>query len=199
MPRPDGSMMREDHNIEHVLRRALGRAGIVLGYQHVCRRRGCGYSFQYDDGELRLCPKRNMQLWPKALVRPIRFRDLRHTTASLLLMAGASPAAVQRILHHSDPRITTEVYGHLVPDYLRSEIDRLRFGISPPPKPSNDSPTSAAVPERLATSVLHPGPIEFSDGKNGSAPANDSNDFDGWARRDSNPRPPASEAGTLSN
>ena len=40
---------------------------------------------------------------------------------------------VQRILRHSDPRITTEVYGHLVPDYLRAEIDRLSCGTVPPP------------------------------------------------------------------
>jgi len=78
-----------------------------------------------------------MKLWPKARVRTIRFHDLRHTTASLLLMAGAKPVAVQRILRHSDPRITTEVHGHLVPDYLRAEIDRLRFGMAPPPKPSS--------------------------------------------------------------
>src|SRR6185437_11230169 len=94
----------------------------------------------------------------------------------------------------ADPRITTEVYGHLVPDFLRAEIDRLHFGIAPPPKPSSDSPPSAAVP-----TALQPGPSAASDGKTGPAPANDSNDFDGWARRDSNPRPPASEAGTLSN
>jgi integrase len=50
-----------------------------------------------------------MKLWPKALVRRIRFHDLRHATASLLLMAGANPAAVQRILRHSDPRITADV------------------------------------------------------------------------------------------
>ncbi|HXJ21003.1 MAG TPA: site-specific integrase [Polyangia bacterium] len=131
-PRPDGSMMREDVAIENVLRAALGRAGIVLGYEHVCRRKGCGYAQNHDDPELRHCPTCNMKLWPKTLVRPIRFHDLRHTTASLLLMAGASTAAVQRILRHSDPRITTEVYGHLVPDYLRAEIDRLRFGIAPP-------------------------------------------------------------------
>src|SRR6185312_14542018 len=99
----------------------------------------------------------------------------------------------------ADPRITTEVYGHLVPDFLRAEIDRLHFGIAPPPKPSSDSPPSAAVPTALATSVLHPGPIAPLDGKIGPAASNDSNDFDGWARRDSNPRPPASEAGTLSN
>jgi integrase len=46
-------------------------------------------------------------------------------------MAGVNPAAVQRILRHSDPRITTETYGHLEPNYLRSEIDRLRFGTAP--------------------------------------------------------------------
>jgi len=68
-----------------------------------------------------------MKLWPRAHVRKIRFHDLRHTTATLLMMAGANPAAVQRILRHSDPRITTEVYGHLAPEYLRKEIDLLSF------------------------------------------------------------------------
>ena len=193
-PAPDGSMMREDVDIENVLRRALGRAGIVLGYEHVCRRKGCGHSARHEDPELRLCPTCNMKLWPKALVRPIRFHDLRHTTASLLLMAGASLAAVQRILRHSDPRITTEVYGHLVPDNLRAEIDRLRFGIAPPPKSSNASPTSAALSTGFATSVLHPGPIAFSDEKIGPTPSNDSDELTEWARRDSNSLPPAPEA-----
>jgi integrase len=197
-PRPDGSMMKEDVDIENVLRRALARAGIVLGYDHACRRKGCGYSMRHDDAELRNCPTCNMKLWPKPLVRKIRFHDLRHTTASLLLMAGANPAAVQRILRHSDPRITTEVYGHLVPDYLRAEIDRLSFGIAPPPKPSSDSPTLGALPTGFATSVLHPGPIEAADKKIGPTASNDSEEMQLWARRDSNPLPPASEAGTLS-
>jgi integrase len=61
------------------------------------------------DAELRHCPTHGHKLWPKAHVRSIRFHDLRHTTASLLMMGGANPAAVQRILRHSDPRITTEV------------------------------------------------------------------------------------------
>ncbi len=197
-PAPDGSMMREDVDTENVLRRALGRAGIVLGYDHVCRRKGCGHSARHDDPELRLCPTCGMKLWPKTLVRKIRFHDLRHTTASLLLMAGASLAAVQRILRHSDPRITTEVYGHLVPDYLRTEIDRLRFGIAPPLKPSSDSQTSAAVPTGLATSVLQARPIEHTDEKIGPTGPSDLEELSGWARRDSNPLPPASEAGTLS-
>jgi len=32
-PKPDGAMMRRDVNLEHTLRRALGRAGVVEGYR----------------------------------------------------------------------------------------------------------------------------------------------------------------------
>jgi integrase len=187
-------MMREDVDIENVLRRALGRAGIVLGYEHRCRRKGCGYSAPADDAELRLCPTCNMKLWPKALVRKIRFHDLRHTTASLLLMAGANPAAVQRILRHSDPRITTEVYGHLVPDYLRAEIDRLSFGISPTPPASSGSQVLGAAPVGFATSVLHAGGIEPKNTNADEDAPSDIAGLDQWARRDSNSLPPASEA-----
>jgi hypothetical protein len=69
--------------------------------------------------------------WSEALAEaegpPIRFHDLRHTTASLLLQAGAPLHAVQRILRHRNPRMTANVYGHLSTDYLRAEIDRRRF------------------------------------------------------------------------
>jgi hypothetical protein len=82
------------------------------------------------DADLRRCPKCNMKLWLRALARKIRCHDRRHTTASLLVMAGANPAAVQRILRQGDPRITTGVYGHLAPDYLRREIDLFSFGMA---------------------------------------------------------------------
>jgi len=45
------------------------------------------------------------------------------------MMAGANPAAVQRILGHSSPAITTGIYGHLAPSYLLAEADRLSFGL----------------------------------------------------------------------
>ena len=120
-------MRREDFNLAAVLRRALGRAGIVKGYEHVCRRPACGHKVMADDKELRRCPDDNSKLWPKAIVRQIRFHDLRHTTASLLMMAGANPASVQRIMRHSNPKMTTEVYGHLAPEYLQTEVDRFTF------------------------------------------------------------------------
>lgn len=55
---------------------------------------------------------------------------------------GADVPAVQRILRHADRRLTTETYGHVVPDYLRSQIDRLSFRLVPwseAPGASNDS------------------------------------------------------------
>jgi integrase len=131
-PNQQGGMMRPDVALEGVLRRALGRAGIVQGYTHVCRKKGCGYSQRAGDAVQRRCPEHDHLLWPKAVVRPLRFHDLRHTTASLLMMAGANPAAVQRILRHRDPRITMQVYGHLTPGYLQAEVDRLQFGLPIP-------------------------------------------------------------------
>jgi integrase len=127
-PAPDGSMMSEGVQLELVLRRALHRAGIVQTWLHKCRRHGCHHVEAAPDDQLRRCPRCQMKLWPSGQVRPIRFHHLRHTTASLLLMRGADVAAVQRILRHSDPRMTTGTYGHLVPDYLRVQIDRLSFG-----------------------------------------------------------------------
>ena len=144
-PAEDGSILSDESSLQTLLRTALGRAGIVTGYRHVCRRKGCGHSEQFADAETRRCPKCKMKLWPRALVRNIRFHDLRHTTASLLMMAGANPAAVQRILRHSDPRITTEVYGHLAPEYLRREIDLLSFG-----KPANESQSAGGAEGKTA-------------------------------------------------
>jgi hypothetical protein len=67
---------------------------------------------------------------------------------------GANPAAVQRILRHSDPRITTETYGHLVPGYLRAEVDRLAFGA---PAESSHSQDFAGSRSPLVTPLLQGG------------------------------------------
>ncbi|WP_426754769.1 tyrosine-type recombinase/integrase [Myxococcus sp. Y35] len=81
------------------------------------------------------CPRCGMKLWSRALPRPLRFHDLRHTTATLLLKAGVPVATVQRILRHSDPAITTEVYGHLDVEDMRKGLDQLDFA-APEPTPA---------------------------------------------------------------
>jgi integrase len=51
----------------------------------------------------------------------LRFYDLRHTCASLLIREGASVKAVQAQLGHATASITLDTYGHLFPD----ELDQL--------------------------------------------------------------------------
>lgn len=45
----------------------------------------------------------------------IRFHDLRHTAASLMLNNNVPVIVVSRRLGHSQPNITLDVYGHLIP------------------------------------------------------------------------------------
>lgn len=192
-PAADGGMMRPDVALESVLRRALGRAGIVTGWNHVCRRKGCGYAEHATDGDLRRCPTDGRKLWPKPIVRPIRFHDLRHTTASLLLMAGADLVAVQRVMRHKDPKITIETYGHLVPGYLRSAVDRLRF--EPETAPAPAEPVPLAVNAAPFVPVVSPSGSEKSKGPDsrGENPK-ESGPVAQRAMQDSNLRPSAPEA-----
>jgi integrase len=55
--------------------------------------------------------------WPaieKAKVPKIRFHDLRHTYASLLIEQGENIKYVQNQLGHSSPMLTLTVYAHLM-------------------------------------------------------------------------------------
>jgi integrase len=55
----------------------------------------------------------------------LRFHDLRHTTAALLVAQGAHPRAIMEHLGHSSITVTMDRYGHLFPD----EKDRLAKGL----------------------------------------------------------------------
>jgi len=46
----------------------------------------------------------------------IRFHDLRHTHASLLLARGTNPKVVQERLGHASVAITLDLYSHVIPD-----------------------------------------------------------------------------------
>ena len=143
-PNDDGTLLPKHTALEHVLRRAMRRAGLVTGYVHKCRRQGCGHLEAAPHANPIDCPKCEFRLFPAGQVRKIRFHHLRHSTASLLLMKGADLAAVQKIMRHQDPRITTEVYGHLQTSYLRSQVERLRFGPEPADRSGRTSIPAAA-------------------------------------------------------
>ena len=52
-------------------------------------------------------------------------------------MNGANPVAVQRLAGHATLETTLRKYGHLIPDYMRQEAERLRFGISDESAPAS--------------------------------------------------------------
>ena len=45
----------------------------------------------------------------------IRFHDLRHTCATLLLTKGVHPKIVSEMLGHSSESITLDIYSHVIP------------------------------------------------------------------------------------
>ena len=106
-------MMRHDVALDRILRRALARAGVVIGYEHRCRRHGCGFRERRNESHAGACPRCAYQLYAKGIPRHVRFHDLRHTTATFLLKEGVPLAVVQKLLRHSDPKLTAEIYGHL--------------------------------------------------------------------------------------
>jgi integrase len=77
---------------------------------------------QIDPSNLRKLFKR---LLIDAKLRRVRFHDLRHTFASLLLSNGESPAYVKEQMGHSSIQVTVDIYGHLVPGGNRQAVDKL--------------------------------------------------------------------------
>jgi len=66
----------------------------------------------------------------------LRFHDLRHTTAALLIAEGAHPRAIMERLGHSSIEITMNVYGGLFPsldESLTDALDRVYAGAAPAP------------------------------------------------------------------
>jgi integrase len=62
----------------------------------------------------------------KAGLPDIRFHDLRHTCASILIANGEHPKAISDRLGHSSIMLTMDRYGHLFPDHAEAVMDRLQ-------------------------------------------------------------------------
>ena len=128
------------------------------------------------------CPSRLQPwlLWPKPRVRPVRWHDLRATTASLLALVGTPIEEARRILRHSDPKITANVYTHVEREQLRAAVNRMPIKVghlAPPSAPcGRDVDGKGEIGAMLASN-----PAIFE-----------------RLRQDSNLLPPASKAGALS-
>ncbi len=72
----------------------------------------------------------NLGRWFRRAVRNaglphLRFHELRHTCATLLLSAGTNPKVVQEMLGHSSIKVTLDIYSHVLPTIQEEAVRRL--------------------------------------------------------------------------
>ena len=60
-----------------------------------------------------------------ASLSPMRFHDLRHACASLLLVQGVHPRVVMETLGHSQIRLKMNTYSHVLPALQREAADKM--------------------------------------------------------------------------
>jgi len=65
----------------------------------------------------------------EAKLEIIRFHDLRHTYASLLIEQGENIKYIQNQLGHSNPTVTLNVYAHLMKPVNQAAAQRLENAV----------------------------------------------------------------------
>jgi integrase len=95
----------------------------------------------YEDRDLVICSDTGSFQDPRNVIRvmkriiktanvpTIRFHDLRHTHASIMISQGLDIVWVSARLGHANPRVTLEYYAHLLPG-VQSELEDI-FQITP--------------------------------------------------------------------
>lgn len=111
--------------------------------QRINKKEKISANFDYEDNDLVICTSSGKPLNPRNLLRsfyrlifkagvpPIRFHDLRHTVASLMLAQNINPKIVKEILGHSDIRVTLDTYSHVLPvvhKQTASQYGEMLFG-----------------------------------------------------------------------
>jgi integrase len=98
-------------------------------------RRAAG--FVWKEQNLVFCNRRGNFIEPSELFRSfqkllkeaglprMRFHDLRHSAASILLVMGVHPKVVQELLGHSNIAMTLNIYSHVLPSLQQEAMERL--------------------------------------------------------------------------
>ena len=77
--------------------------------------------FFNPDNVLRLFKK----LLKEAGLPDVRFHDLRHSVATILLAAKIDLKVVSELLGHSSVAITADIYAHVLPEQQQEVVDKM--------------------------------------------------------------------------
>jgi hypothetical protein len=84
----------------------------------------------------------------KAELRKVRFHDLRHTFASLLVQQGEGLTCVKEQMGQKSIQVTADVYAHWVPGANRDAVDRLDDALPAQPDATQAQPEGVQPPLR---------------------------------------------------
>ena len=125
--------------IIRVLRQAMVTAGIIEAWEHVCRRKGCGFKVRRDNDVVTKCPKTpeggkvcGFTLWPKPILPYRRFHDLRSTYGTHAYERTGDVRYVQATLGHSTPALTEARYSAMRDGRMLGLANKLHFGVPAP-------------------------------------------------------------------
>lgn len=96
---------------------------------------------EYEDNNLIVCQKDGRFYKPDAFsnifnrlilrlgLKRIRFHDLRHTHATLLLTMGVSPKVAQQRLGHGSISTTMDIYSHVIEEVEKEAAEKINIGV----------------------------------------------------------------------
>ena len=116
------------------------------------------FVYAWDDGgpvDPDFLDKQFRELLSEHQLKKLRFHDLRHTHATLLLLEHVSIKVISERLGHSSTNITQDIYSHVLPEMqleAANAIDRILTPIKPePPQPKPPVPDNVInFAERMA-------------------------------------------------
>ena len=91
-----------------------------------CTSRGTPFIATYLHGVFKALLK-------KANLPDMRFHDLRHSAATLLLGMGTHPKVVQELLGHSQISMTMDIYSHVMPGMQKDALTKLNEALEQKP------------------------------------------------------------------
>ncbi len=89
----------------------------------------------------------------QANLNGVRFHDLRHTFASLMLLRGAKPKVISEALGHSSVAFTMDVYSHII-ERMQSDAMALLDEVLPPGENGTKNKINANLTPKVDITAL---------------------------------------------